>query len=266
MMHIERYIPPLLGVQLADGKIGKQFIPSYFDKKPEIEEPPPPPPPPTFSEEELKQAEQAAYKRGFADGDKEGQLIAQSELAKLDRKICDALDPIARSIIQLFSEYNQFILTQKAQLPKLALAIARKVAGGALQENALVKIEEMVTESIHHLLGEASVVVSVHASLALKLEERLLQYFAGNQEPGQIFIEGDPDMPIADCRMEWMKGSLIRNTEGLWQEMDKIVDSVIAGTLHEHVKLNSDFIATPMEPPPITTTSPETPPNTQEPL
>ena len=36
-----------------------------------------------------------------------------------------------------------------------------------------------------------------------------------------IVVQRDPNMPLADCRIEWNHGGMERNTEQLWQQVEK---------------------------------------------
>lgn len=232
-MQLERYIPPLVGSAMPGKAGGTAFHLQSFGKEPE-EEAPLPPPPPSFSEAEMKQAEQDGYRKGFGEGEKEGKLIAQSAQAQADRAICDVLEPLTGNIQKLFDDYNAFVSTQKAALPPVALAIARKVAGKSLEGDPLPVIEQAVTACLDQLLGEPSITITVHESIATALETRIGEYFAGSQDPGEINIEGDADIAPTDCRIEWKKGGMARDTARLWQEMETIIQGIVAGALHEH--------------------------------
>lgn len=147
------------GVPVGVMRAGKPFIPSGKTKEDA------PPPPPTFSEEELKTAERAGYQKGFLEGEKEGHKQAESEQAVVERKLAETVEKFAASVQPLFDDYRKTALAVQEQLPKAALAIARKVAGHALAQNAGAVIGEMAARCYETMMKEPKLTITVHESL-----------------------------------------------------------------------------------------------------
>src|SRR5262245_54097413 len=196
------------------------------EKKPEAA--PPPPPAPTFSESQLKAGEQEGYRRGFLEGTKEGKQQAESEQAGVDRDLTEAVKQVAEQIQQLLTEYNGFARERQAEVPALALAIARKVAGQALDINPLPLIESLAIQCLERLLGEPQILVTVNDRLAPAMENRLITHFAGNSDPGEISIMGDAAMQPTDLRVEWAFGKAERNTEEVWRQVEQLIGQMVA--------------------------------------
>lgn len=213
---------------VIEGILSRRYTPPSLVPE-ENKEPDAPPPPPTFSEAEIKAAEQDGFRRGFLEGTKEGQMQAQSEQATVNEQLTGTVAQLASELHVLLADYTQVIAEQKAEMPKLALAVARKVAAKALSENAAALVEATVMECVERILGEPQIVVTVAAPLAASLEHRLIAHFAGNQDPGEITIQGSPDMGLSDCRIEWAGGRAERNSAALWQDIEAIIDDMVAG-------------------------------------
>lgn len=197
---------------------GRIFIPSH---KP-IEELPPPPPP-VFNEEEMKTSEREGYKKGFVEGVKEGRQQSESEQTDINRQIAAFEEHFMRSVSPMFEHYRDMVSKLQKDLPNVALAIARKIAGVALDENASAVVSELAMKACENLISEPELTIIAHESMADTLEKHLQQLAERLPEATKIIIVRDPHMQLADCRIEWRNGSMERVTEKLWQQVEKAV-------------------------------------------
>ncbi len=213
----------------------------------------PPPPPPVFNEEQLKAAERESYKKGFLEGTDEGRKLQDSEQAASDRKLADALEQVAMLTGRLMEDYRAAFIEMQQDMPKAALAIARKVAGRALAENAPAMIEETATKCIEMMAGQPKIVITVHPTLAETLKKKIEQLASRQPEGSALAVTGDEALPVTDYRIEWKHGAFARNTEKLWQELARVVDNMAATASHE-AKAHLDTLSTePTTPTPTTT-------------
>lgn len=189
---------------------------------------PPPPPPPTFSEEELKAAEREGYKKGFLAGEQEGRKKAQDDQAEIHRKLAETVEYFIQSVTPLFNEHRRMNLELQQHMPKIAFAIARKVAGEALAQNAQAVISEVATRACETMLKEPKLSITVHESLADALAKQLESLTSRLQSATDIVVLRNPDLPIADCRIAWNHGSIERNTDQLWKQVEQAVGNIAA--------------------------------------
>lgn len=195
------------------------------------EEEPPPPPPPSFSEEQLKAAEREAYKKGFLEGTEEGKKQAENEQARVDAALSGTVEKFVASIAPVFVSHRELHKAVKEQLPGTALAIARKVAGSALDQNAQAVIEEIAVRCCEAMCNEPKLSITVQDKLGETLEKKLQALAAKLPNATDIIVLRDAAMPAADCRIEWSKGGMERKTSELWQQMEKIIgDASITAT------------------------------------
>ena len=219
-----------------------------------------PPPPPTFTEAQMKQAEQEGYRKGFLEGTKEGQMQAQSEQAEVDRKLTEAVAALAKKVEGAIAQGNAFRGEAQEVLPQLAHAVARKVAGCALDVNPLPLVESVIKACLERILGEPHIIITVNDKLSAEMEKRLSAQFSASNDPGEISIEGNAEMAPTDCRIEWDNGKAERNTEEMWKEVAQAIgDMINVNTLRE--------VAAPQtaEPAPAAATETATPEQTQTP-
>jgi len=206
-----------------DGTFAAGWMQRGNDKEPVPELPPAP----TFSEEELKNAEQAAQQQGYLKGMEDGYSKARAEHIQVDIELTDIIRQLTDQITQVLQQNHDFVAEQYRELPKLALAIAYKVAGAALEKDPSALIEQMVQRSLKIVVGTPVLTVTVHPSVAEQLEARLVASFSGSEEAGEVIITSDETLEISDCRIAWEHGGAERSTKGLWYEVESALIATI---------------------------------------
>lgn len=212
-------------------------------------EPPPPPPPPSFSEEQLKTAERDAYKKGFLEGTEEGRKQVENEQAAVDAAIMKSLSNVMSSVQPLLLDYQATITQFKCDMPKVALAIAKKVAGRALTDNAAAAVEDIALRCVETMVGEPKLTITAHSSLAKGLAQKLEQVVEKLQSPTIIHVLPDDDIAPEECKVEWGHGQFARHTGQLWQEIDKVVENMIASATYQN-QLHMDTLFSAVTSPP----------------
>jgi flagellar biosynthesis/type III secretory pathway protein FliH len=219
-MNVQRFsFQEFSEVASAKAAVAKTFLPTGRHR----EEAPPPPPAPTFNEEQLKAAEREAYKKGFLEGTEEGKRQAENEQARVDAALTQTAEKFAASLAPVFTSHRQLNILLKEQLPVIALAIARKVAAAALEQNAQAVVEEIAMRCCEAMSGEPKLSITVQDKLGDTLEKKLQAMAAKLPSATDIIVVRDAAMPAADCRIEWSKGGMERKTDQLWQQMEKII-------------------------------------------
>jgi|GEM_PF-2352287 len=210
-----------------------------------------PPPPPSFTEADLKNAEGEGFRRGFLEGSKDGQAQAQSEQAQVEEKLSGTVEEFIHDIAPLFEDYRKLATELREQMPRIAFAIAQKVAGNALAENAKQVVETMAERMCESMIQEPKLTVTVHQSLASSLQTRLSAMAATHRDAAQITVKGSAEMPVADCRVEWNHGSLERKTDLLWSQVEKIANDMgltAKRDADEHMQAIQEKLPTPKKP------------------
>ncbi len=192
-----------------------------------------PPPPASFSEAQVKEAERDGYKKGFLEGTQEGIKQKTGEQDEVDRKLTEALVGFTQSVAPIFNDYRNMAAQIRQDVPKVALAVARKVAGDALKENAAASVEEIATRCISSMISEPKLTVTVHESLAANLEKRLKDLATKLQAATDIVVVPDAAIAVTDCKVEWKQGAFARNTEQLWQDIERAIGNMSASAAYE---------------------------------
>lgn len=205
----------------------------FSSKKTKEEQAEAPPPPPSFSEEELNAAKRDAYQQGFLEGIKEGNAQAQNEHAEIDRIVQESLENFVKSINPIFSSYISHCSKLKQNMPPLALAIAKKVAGEALAKDYSEILENIATQCAAAMITEPEINITVNPRLSDSLAARLQKISNHEKYASNIHILSDESKPVSDYLIEWQDGSIERKTERLWQQMDKAIENMLAAIRHE---------------------------------
>ncbi len=187
----------------------------------EEEAPPPPPPPPTFSEEELEAACAKAREEGYARGVEDGTLKAQKADGERETQLMSIVKTCCEQVTQFRNEYEAHVAAQEEALTRLAVAVARHVAGDALQSSPEVPISHMVAECLPMLLEEPRIVITVHPSIITLMKDKLEQIGKQAGYDGTLLLEADESMNVTDCHIQWQGGSAHTSYEDTWKNIEE---------------------------------------------
>ncbi len=229
-------ISPLIFKEFGTGGSTETRKKPFAPKK--IEEPEAPPPPPTFSEEELNAAKRDAYQQGHNQ--------AQNEQAEVERLILEGIDNFTNSLAPVFLQYKKHCGKLRYDMPVLAFSIAKKVAGDALTNEHMAIIETAAQKTLEIIISEPEVTVTVNSRLKENLSNKIKQISSREKSAQNIKVIADDNMPVSDYRIEWKNGSLERNTEKLWQQMEKVIENMLA-TLTNEEEEQLDLLKTQYE-------------------
>jgi flagellar assembly protein FliH len=164
---------------------------------------------PQPSAEAMRAAEEAvqAEQSGFARGVQEGRLQAEGQA---QARLSDAMTRLALSAAGLLASADAREAEREAQAVELAMLIARKVAGDALDAQPLIGIGEAARTALQHLRGVPHLVVRVHDSLVDEAETLVKRLARERGFEGRLVVLGDPETLPGDARIEWADGGVVR--------------------------------------------------------
>jgi flagellar assembly protein FliH len=161
------------------------------------------------SAESRRAAEAAAHAEAeaHARGVQEGRIQAE---AQLQGRLADAVTRLALAAAGLIAQADARDAEREAQAVEVAILIARKVAGDALDAAPLAGIGEAARTALQHLRGVPHLVVRVHESLVSEAEILVKRLARERGYEGRLVVLGDPDMAAGDARIEWADGGIVR--------------------------------------------------------
>ena len=155
------------------------------------------------SEAERAALEAAAYARGLQDGRAEAALQEQARLA-------DALTRVGLAAAGLLNQSDLRDGEREAQALAFAQALARRIAGEALDARPLAAVEEAARSALRHLRGVPHLVLRVNETLVDEAETLMRRLSREHGFEGRLVVLGEPDLALGDARIEWADGGIVR--------------------------------------------------------
>jgi flagellar assembly protein FliH len=152
-----------------------------------------------------------------AEGLKSGEVRAAEKTAA-------AVEACARAVREALSRCQGDIDTVRENATKIAVAVARKLAGAALAACPEAEIERTFREAIRQATGEARIVLRTAPNVVDVLAPRIEDIARQEGHQGDVAISADPTLAAPDCRIEWPGGGLERNLG----KIDATIDDLIA--------------------------------------
>jgi flagellar assembly protein FliH len=181
------------------------------------------PPEPVYNTEELEHCRAEAHEAGFQRGIEAGYQKAKQEWDGMQLQLMQAVERIARNLDGFIQQYQRDKAENEAMMVRTILAISRKVAHHALALYGVREVEMLVQECVESLIDERMLTVIAHPDMVPLLQERIRQTLAKQGFNGEIYIEGDANLSLSDCQINWRHGSAERNTETIWQQVEEIL-------------------------------------------
>lgn len=168
----------------------------------------------------VSDAEQLAFKSGFAEG-------RQEALEQQPSRIASALEKLAVQISLELARSDARALAQEIEAIELALELSRKLAGHAINRYPTSAIETAVRECFAEARTAPHVAVRVHESLVEDIKAHLGALAAERGFAGKLIILGEPEIALGDVRLEWADGGVVRERA--------VIDRAIEQTIHNHI-------------------------------
>lgn len=156
------------------------------------------------AEAERAALEADAYARGLQAGRAEAAAQGQARLA-------DALTRVGLAAAGLLSQSDAHAAEQEAEALAFAQALARRIAGEALDARPLATVEEAARSALRHLRGVPHLVLRVSQDLVDEAEALMQRLSREHGFEGRLVVLGEPDMALGDARLEWADGGVVRD-------------------------------------------------------
>lgn len=157
--------------------------------------------------------EQAAYCRGFSDGEKKGSEQGERDGREAARK---ELEPVLQSLRQMLAELECYRGRESRKLEKelvdLVLAVARTVVGQevAAHPDAIARVLREAVERLEHA---GTLTIRVNPADLERLPDLPSQVLSGLVEPGRVRFEPDAGIGVGGCFIESEAGGIDARVE-----------------------------------------------------
>lgn len=178
---------------------------------------------PESLEARLAERDAEAYARGFSDG---GSLERNTREAHLTASISTLMDGLAA----LDQSLRATLARQDEMGGKLAVTLARKLAGRLRIADPLAALEEAFTALVGDMRGEAVVAIAIHPDLAAETECRLVARAREMLATFTLAVTPDPDLAPGDARITWSEGGALLDRAAQDARIDAIIGRVLPAT------------------------------------
>jgi flagellar assembly protein FliH len=173
-----------------------------------------------FDERDMEAAKSEAYAAGVAAGRAE----AEQESARLEAQ---ALEKLSRDYASLKAAHESTLHLFSREATALALQIGRTLAPKLIESAPLAEIEALVAACMSQIMGEARIVIRIHASLLEPLTDRVDQITKSLGFDGQAILLADDTVQSGDCRVEWADGGAERDVAALSAEIEGAIERLL---------------------------------------
>lgn len=149
-----------------------------------------------------------AVAQARAEGVQEGRAQAERQS---QARLADALTRLGLSAAGLIGQSDARDRDREEEALAFAVALARRIAGDALDAQPLAAIGEAARAALQHLRGVPHLVVRVHDSLVDEAEALVKRMARERGFEGRLVVLGEPDLAPGDARMEWADGGVVRD-------------------------------------------------------
>jgi len=158
------------------------------------------------------------------------QLCAKSRAEGMKAGEARALDAVAIAIDGMAAALRAALAASHAEIEDVrrqaceaAFAMARKLAGHALEHAPQGEVERALREAVHQAVGEPRVMLRANPRVIAALKERLAEIAHEEGFEGRIVPAEDPSMAAADCRIEWRGAGAERRTADIEQSLGELI-------------------------------------------
>jgi flagellar assembly protein FliH len=153
----------------------------------------------------LAEADAAAYRRGFAEGQRDAE-------AEIGRRIAATFERIAAGIDHAAGALSAIEARLECEAVEVAVAVARKLVPSLIEHEPLAEIAALASGCFRELVAAPHVVVRVNEGLYAAVREKIDDIVRAHGFGGRLVVLGEPGIAVGDCRIEWADGGVNRDT------------------------------------------------------
>lgn len=174
---------------------------------------------PSYSQEQLDEAKRESHEAGLIAGRKEEKEAQQQKAGLLLEDIGKKLDSLTKASTEEWQK-------QVEHLQQIALVIAHKILPAYVEKYGVDEIETLVSRVVSEMVREPRLVIRVSEDQFDEAKKRIDALTQSHAFAGEIVILGDPTLGRSDCRVEWANGGVERDVKSLWQEIDRVLETI----------------------------------------
>lgn len=187
------------------------------------EEPLEPAPPPvlTFSAQDVDTAEKIGFEKGMKAGFDEGFRQAKEQFLAEDAALRESVSGLIEVAVKMRKEHDQWMQDQQEALLSLSLAVAKKITGLMMADEAETVVRELIVKALAEIGGDPAVIIEVHPKLVDVFSKRLKELKQEADFQGELEVAANPALGESDTALLWKGGKMERKSSDIWQELQE---------------------------------------------
>lgn len=169
----------------------------------------------------IAEAEARAYSQGFEAAQREAK-------AESDRRSALAFEEIGISIRQIASSFGHIENRMETEAVDVAVAVARKLCHELMSAEPLTAVMALVSDCFRHLTSTPHLAIRINDSLYDTAKAQIEALARRSGFEGRLVILAEPDIAIADCKIEWADGGCVLERAAIETKIDELVGRYIA--------------------------------------
>lgn len=166
-------------------------------------------------------AEARAYRAGFDAAMREAK-------AESERRVTLALEEIDVAIRQIAADFVRVEERMESEAIEIAVAVARKLCNELIAAEPLTEILALVGDCFRHLTSTPHLAVRINDALYDCARERIEALARRSGFEGRLVILAEPDIEIADCKIEWADGGCMREQSAVETKINELIGRYMA--------------------------------------
>jgi flagellar assembly protein FliH len=171
--------------------------------------------------QQIADAEALAYRRGFDTAQREATVES-------NRRSAAALEKLAAAMQAAASGIGNVENRMETEAVDVAIAVARKLCSELLASEPLTEMMALVTDCFRHLTSTPHIAIRVNDALYEQVREQVEVLARRNGFEGRLVILAEPDIAVADCKIEWADGGCTLDRSATEAKIDELVGRYIA--------------------------------------
>jgi flagellar assembly protein FliH len=164
----------------------------------------------------IKEAETAAFARGFQQGTNEAE---KRSVATVER--------IAAAMAALDKQLDAVEAKFETEAVEVAVAVAKKLAPQLVSQEPFAEIAALAIGCFRNLVKCPHVVVRVNDALHETARARLDEIVRRCTPDTRLVVLAEPEIALGDCRIEWADGGIDRDSADIEAAIDEAVSRYI---------------------------------------
>jgi flagellar assembly protein FliH len=164
----------------------------------------------------LKEAEAAAFARGFEQGANETRADAEKQSAATFERIAAAIGVLDKQIEAVEAKFE-------TEAVEVAVAVAKKLAPELVSQEPFAEIAALAIGCFRNLVKCPHVVVRVNDTLHETARDKLDEIARRCSPDTRLVVLAEPEIAPGDCRIEWADGGIDRDRAAIAAAIDEAV-------------------------------------------